>query len=78
MDAPAIVGVIAYSVIRQQRRPADYRFSFKRGGVASLAVLVGIHVYLVISGKFVLSGTGSFFPLIVCFHGGTGLPSDRD
>jgi membrane protease YdiL (CAAX protease family) len=61
----AIVGVIAYSVIRQQRRPADYGFSFNRGGVASLAILAVIHVYLVISGKFVLSATGSFFLLAV-------------
>jgi membrane protease YdiL (CAAX protease family) len=57
--------VIAYSVIRQQRSPADYGFSLKRGGVVSLAILVIIHVYLVISGKFVLSATGSFFLLIV-------------
>ena len=50
-----IAGVIAYSVIRRQRRLADYGFSFKRGGVASLAMLAVIHVYLVIGGKFVLS-----------------------
>jgi membrane protease YdiL (CAAX protease family) len=56
----AIAGVIAFSVIRQQRRPADYGFSFKRGGVASLAVLALIHVYLGISGKFALSATGGF------------------
>jgi membrane protease YdiL (CAAX protease family) len=56
----AIAGVIAYSVIRQQRRPADYGFSFRPGGIASLAVLAVIHVYLVISGKFVLSATESF------------------
>ncbi len=61
----AIAGVIAYSVIRQQRRPADYGFSFKRGGLASLAILAAVHVYLVIGGKFVLSDAGSFFPLIV-------------
>jgi membrane protease YdiL (CAAX protease family) len=61
----AIAGVIAYTVIRQQRRPADYGFSFKRGGVASLAALVAIHVYLVISGKVVLSPTGSSFLLTV-------------
>jgi membrane protease YdiL (CAAX protease family) len=60
-----IAGVIAYTVVRQQRRPADYGFSFKRGGVASLAVLVAIHVYLAISGKLVLSPTGSFFLLTV-------------
>jgi membrane protease YdiL (CAAX protease family) len=61
----AIAGVIAYSVIRQQRRPADYGFSFKRGGLASLAILAVIHVYLLIGGKVVLSAAGSFFPLIV-------------
>jgi len=55
-----IAGVVAYSLIRQQRRPADYGFSFKRGGVASLAMLAVIHVYLVISGKFVLSATGTY------------------
>jgi membrane protease YdiL (CAAX protease family) len=61
----AIAGVVAYTVVRQQRRPADYGFSFKRGGVASLAVLVAIHVYLVIAGKFVLPPTGSSFLLVV-------------
>lgn len=60
----ALTGVIAHSVIRQQRRPADYGFSFKRGGVASLAVLAVIHVYLVISGKFVLSYPGSFLWIV--------------
>ena len=55
-----IAGVVAYSVIRQKRRPADYGFSFKTGGVASLAVLAVIHVYLVISGKLVLSATESY------------------
>ena len=53
-------GVIAYSLIRQQRRPADYGFSFKSGGVASLATLAVIHGYFVISGKFVLSATESY------------------
>jgi membrane protease YdiL (CAAX protease family) len=53
-------GVVAWSVIRRQRRPADYGFSFKTGGVASLAVLAVIHVYLVISGKLVLSATESY------------------
>jgi membrane protease YdiL (CAAX protease family) len=56
----AIAGVVAYSVIWQQRRPADYGFSFKRGGVASLAVLVAIHICLVLSGKFVLSVPESY------------------
>ena len=35
-----IAGVVAYSLIRQQRRPAAYGFSFKSGGVVSLAILV--------------------------------------
>ena len=61
----AIAGVIAYSVIRQQRRLAAYGFSFKSGGVASLAMLAVIHVYLVISGKFVLSATGSFLWIVL-------------
>jgi membrane protease YdiL (CAAX protease family) len=61
----AIAGVIAYSMIRQQRRPADYGFSLKRGGVASLAVLAVIHVYLVISGKFVLSATVNFLWIVL-------------
>jgi membrane protease YdiL (CAAX protease family) len=56
----ALAGVIAYSVIRHQGRLAAYGFSFKSGGVASLAMLALIHVYLVISGKFVLSATESF------------------
>ena len=55
-----IAGVVACSVIRQKRRPADYGFSFKSGGVASLAVLAVIHVYLAISGKLVLSATESY------------------
>jgi membrane protease YdiL (CAAX protease family) len=56
----AIVGVVAYSVIRRQRRPADYGFSIKTGGVASLAILAVIHIYLVFSGKFVLSAPESY------------------
>lgn len=53
----AILGVVAYSVIRHQRRPTDYGFSFKTGGVVSLGILVVVHVYLVISGKLLLSAT---------------------
>lgn len=53
-------GMVAWSVIRRQRRPADYGFSFKTGGVVSLAMLAVIHGYLVISGKFVLSATESY------------------
>jgi len=52
--------VVAWSVFRRQRRPADYGFSFGTGGVLSLAVLAVIHVYLVISGKLVLSATESY------------------
>lgn len=51
----AIAGVIAWSIIRRRRRPSDYGFSFGRGGVASLAIVVFIHVYLAIDGKLVLS-----------------------
>jgi membrane protease YdiL (CAAX protease family) len=61
----AVAGVVAYTAVRRQRRPADYGFSFQRGGVASLAVLAAIHVYLAISGKLVLSPTGSSFLLTV-------------
>ena len=39
-------GVVVYSLIRRRRRPADYGFSFRRGGVASLTVLAAVHVYL--------------------------------
>ncbi len=56
----AIAAAVAWSVIRQKRRPADYGFSFKTGGVASLAVLAVIHVYLVISSKLVLSATEGY------------------
>jgi len=56
----AIAGVVAWPVIRRQRRPADYGLSFKTGGVASLAVLAAIHVYLAISGKLVLSAPASY------------------
>lgn len=55
-----LAGVVAWSAIRQKRRPADYGFSFRSGGVASLAVLAVIHVYLAISGKLVLSATESY------------------
>ena len=56
----AVAGVIAYSVVRQQRRPAGYGFSFRRGGLASLALVALIHVYLLISGRFVSSTTDFF------------------
>jgi membrane protease YdiL (CAAX protease family) len=50
-----ISGVIAYSVIRRQRRSANYGISFQRGAVVSLAIIALFHIYLVASGKFVLS-----------------------
>jgi membrane protease YdiL (CAAX protease family) len=56
----AVAGLIAWSVIRQQRRPADYGLSFRPGGVASLAVLALIHIYLAVSGKLVLNAKESF------------------
>ena len=56
----ALGGVVAYSVIRRKRRPADYGFSFRTGGVVSLAVLAVIHLYLAISGKLVLVATESY------------------
>jgi membrane protease YdiL (CAAX protease family) len=55
-----IAGVVAYSIIWEQRRPADYGVSFQPGGVASLAMIALIHTYLVISGKFVLYANESF------------------
>ena len=54
-----IAGVIAYSLVRRERRLADYGFSFKIGGVASLAIIGAVHVYLAMSGKFVLSASES-------------------
>jgi membrane protease YdiL (CAAX protease family) len=56
----AIAGVVAYSIVRRQQRLAAYGFSFQRGGLASLAILAVVHVYLVMSGKFVLSAPESF------------------
>jgi hypothetical protein len=50
----AVAGVIACSVIWEGRRAAEYGFSFKRGSVASMALLA-VHVSLVISGRFLLS-----------------------
>ena len=55
-----VAGVVAHSMIRRGRRPADYGFSLKTGGVASLAVLAAIHVYLAVSGKLVLPATGDY------------------
>ncbi|MFN7994993.1 MAG: CPBP family intramembrane glutamic endopeptidase [Bryobacteraceae bacterium] len=55
-----LAGVVAYSVIRKKRRPADYGFSLKTGGVASLAVLGAIYAYLAISGKLALSASENY------------------
>ena len=55
-----MAGVVAYSLIRRQRRLRAYGFSCNSGAVASLAVIAVIHVYLVISGKLFLSATGGF------------------
>ena len=60
----AIVGAIAYSVVRRQRRLADYGFSLKSGGVASLGMVAVIQAYLVIRGQSVPSAAG-YFPWIV-------------
>jgi len=56
----AIAGVIAWSLIRRRRRLRDYGLSFKTGGVVSLAIIGAVHVYLVMSGKLVLSASESF------------------
>ncbi len=51
----AMASLIAYSAVRGQRRFAAYGFSFRTGGLLSLAVAAAIHVYLVVSGKLGLS-----------------------
>ena len=63
----SIAVVIAYSVIRRQRRLRDYGFSFGSGGLASLAILAAIHIYLVLSGKIVLSAIDSTLPALGAF-----------
>lgn len=60
-----IAFVIAYSVIRQQRRPSDYGFSYGRGGLASLAVIAAIYLYLFMNGKVDLSGNRSSPPIVL-------------
>jgi membrane protease YdiL (CAAX protease family) len=55
-----IAGVVVDSLLRQKRRLADYGFSFNMGGVASLAIIAAIHVYLVLSGKLDFSASGSY------------------
>lgn len=57
----AIGGVAIYSVIRQQRRPSDYGFSWRGGGAASLAVVALIYVYLTFRGDSGLHPAGSYF-----------------
>ena len=58
----AAISVVAiYSVIRQQRRPSDYGFSWQRGGVASLAAVALIYVYLTIRGDSGLPPVGHYF-----------------
>lgn len=51
----SVVAALAWSTTRQQRRLADYGFTFKRGGLVSLAVLLTIHAYLTLTGKLVPS-----------------------
>jgi membrane protease YdiL (CAAX protease family) len=55
-----IAAALIWSLVRRQRRPADYGFSFKAGGMASLAVLGGVHIYLVTGGKLVLSSSEGY------------------
>ncbi len=55
-----IAGVVGYSIIRRQQRPAAYGFSFRRGSLVSLAILAVVHVYLVTTGRFVLSAPENF------------------
>lgn len=70
----SIGAVIVYSIIWRKQRPATYSFSFARGSLASLAIIAAIHVYLVLSGKFVLSAPdwflgsalGAFMEEIAC------------
>ena len=56
----AIVGVMVHSMIRRRRRPADYGFSWKTGGVVSLALVAVLQLYLVISGKLVPTSIEGF------------------
>ena len=52
-----IAAVIAYSITRRRREPAAYGFSFRCGGLASLAILAIIYSYLVVSGRLELRST---------------------
>lgn len=56
---------LAWSTVRQQRRLADYGFTFKRGGLGSLAALSALHVYLAITGKLVLSAPEGFLWIVL-------------
>ena len=56
----SIAAVVVYSILWRKQRPATYGFSFARGSLASLAVIAAIHVYLVISGRFVLTAPDGF------------------
>jgi len=50
-----VAGALAWSTFRQQRRLADFGFTFERGGLVSLAAVMLLHVYLAITGKLILS-----------------------
>lgn len=60
-----IAGVIAYTVIRKQRVPSDYGFSYGKGGLASLAAVAVIYVYLLIRGNITLSAVESSPPIVL-------------
>ena len=60
-----VAGALAWSTIRQKSRLADYGFTFKRGGLGSLAVLSGLHVYLAITGKLVLSAPEGLLWIVI-------------
>ncbi|MBN1461595.1 MAG: CPBP family intramembrane metalloprotease [Armatimonadetes bacterium] len=60
-----VAGILAWSCTQNQRRLADYGFRFGRGGLGSLAALLILHVYLVMTGKMALSGAGGFLWILV-------------
>lgn len=60
-----VAGAIAWSVVRQQRRLADYGFTFRRGGLGSLAALAVLHVWLVPAGKLVPSAPEGFLWILI-------------
>jgi len=70
----SIGAVIVYSIIHRKQRPAAYGFSFAKGSLAALAIIVVIHAYLIVSGKFhkstpdalLLSASGAFMEEIAC------------